>query len=466
MKNKILFFSFFRPGVICDLSMKYEAWDEHLYNPLFSRQRINKELIMTTVIIGGGLAGLAAAYRLAGKNEIIIIEKEPELGGMASSYKIDGYYIEKYYHHIFQSDKELISLIEELGLGRRLEWLKGTTGYYFDGKIYPMNTPFEILRALPLSDVIRLTWLVLKAKSIKDRTPFDNITAKEWIIGTAGESVYNNFFLPLLQSKFGDNKEKVSAAWLLGRVQIRSNRGTRGERLGYMRGGFEALIQKMAEAIRKRGGIIKHGSVLRIKIVDGSIKGIVVDDELIECDRVISTAAPHALEKIMDTKLSGINISYQGTACALFGLNEKIMDDIYWLNIKEDVPFGAVIEHTNFIPESDYHENLMYVTTYFQNTQSILWKSNDEEVIELYMKGLEKLFPEFRKKVKWWRLRRDIDTAPVYEIGYGKKILPFETTIKGLFLAGMFSDSNYPERSMNGSILAGYKCSEAVLKYF
>ena len=162
---------------------------------------------MTTIIIGGGLSGLAAAYKLAGKDKIIIIEKEPELGGMASSYKIDNYHIEQYYHHIFASDKELISLIEELGLGDRLEWLKGTTGYYFDGKIYPMNSPFEILRALPLMDVIRLTLLVLKAKSIKDRTPFDDITAKDWIIEKAGETVYNNFFLPLLSSKFGENKE-------------------------------------------------------------------------------------------------------------------------------------------------------------------------------------------------------------------------------------------------------------------
>lgn len=420
---------------------------------------------MTTVIIGGGLAGLAAAYKLADRDKIIIIEKEPELGGMASSYRIDGYYIEKYYHHIFASDKELISLIEELGLGNRLEWLKGTTGYYLDGKIYPMNTPIEILKALPLMDVIRLTWLVLKAKTIKDRTPFDDITAKGWIIDIAGESVYNNFFLPLLSSKFGENKEKVSAAWLLGRVQIRSNRGTKGELLGYMRGGFEALIEKMVENIRNRGGMIKQGNVSRIEIAGGSIKGVIMDGERIECDRIISTVAPHVLGKILETDLQGLDtkINYQGTACVLFGLTEKIMDNVYWLNIKDNVPFGAVIEHTNFIPESDYGEHLMYVTAYFQDKESVLWKSNDEEVVKLYMKGLEKLFPGFQKKVKWCRLRRDMDTAPVYEVGYRKKVLPYETTIKGLYLAGMFSDSNYPERSMNGSILAGYRCAGVVL---
>jgi len=424
---------------------------------------------MKTIIIGGGLAGLSAAYKLAGTDEITIIEKENGLGGMASSYSVPksnngAYYIEKYYHHIFASDNELISLIEEMGLGDRLEWLRGTTGYYLNGKIYPMNTPFEILRALPLLDVFRLTWLVLKAKTIKDRTPFDEITARQWIIDTAGESVYNNFFLPLLVSKFGDNKEKVSAAWLLGRVQIRSNRGAKGERLGYMRGGFQALVEAMANKLKEKGCKIIKGSVYRIDINNGVVRGVVVDGKRIDCDRVISTVAPNVLEKIMDTKLSGIgtDISYQGTACVLFGLREKVMDDIYWLNIKDEVPFGAVIEHTNFIPEEDYGEYLMYVTSYFQNPESVLWKKSNDEVIELYLKGLEKLFPGFRKNVKWWRLRRDIDTAPVYEVGYGKKFIPYNTNIRGLYLAGMFSEANYPERSMNGSIIAGFRCAEMV----
>jgi len=426
---------------------------------------------MKTIIIGGGLAGLSAAYRLAGRDEITILEKDTELGGMASSYAINNsnsnmgaYYIEKYYHHIFASDRELISLIEELGLGSRLEWLRGTTGYFFNGKIYPMNTPLEIMRALPLMDVVRLTLLVLKAKRIKDRTPFDDITAKQWILDNAGESVYNNFFLPLLSSKFGDNKEKVSAAWLLGRVQIRSNRGAKGERLGYMRGGFQALLKALAGKLKeKRCNIIK-GSVNRIDIVNGTVKGVVVDGKRIDCDRVISTVAPHNLEKIMDTKISGIgtDISYQGTACVLFGLHEKVMDDIYWLNIKDEVPFGAMIEHTNFIPESDYGEHLMYVTSYFQNPESVLWKKSNDEVVELYLTGLEKLFPGFRKNVNWWKLRRDVDTAPVYETGYGKKLLPYKTNIKGLYLAGMFSEANYPERSMNGSVVAGFRCAEAM----
>ncbi|MDL5502873.1 MAG: FAD-dependent oxidoreductase, partial [Candidatus Methanoperedens sp.] len=164
----------------------------------------------------------------------------------------------------------------------------------------------------------------------------------------------------------------------------------------------------MADAVQKKGGKIINGGVSNIETKDGCVKGVVVDGNLIDCDRVISTAAPHVLKKIIDPQLLGLdlNISYQGTACALFGLKEMLMDEVYWLNIKENVPFGAVIEHTNFIPLSDYGEHLVYVTSYFQNPNSLLWSLKDEDVIELYLKGLEKLFSGSREKVKWWRLRR------------------------------------------------------------
>jgi len=59
--------------------------------------------------------------------------------------------------------------------------------------------------------------------------------------------------------------------------------------------------------------------------------------------------------------------------------------------------FRRLIEHTNFIPESDYGEDLMYVTSYFQNPESVLWKKSNDEVVEIYLKGLENYFLDFGK---------------------------------------------------------------------
>ncbi|OEU61941.1 MAG: phytoene dehydrogenase [Desulfobacterales bacterium PC51MH44] len=425
---------------------------------------------MKIVIIGGGLASLAAAHKLGNSNDVVILENDGYLGGMTSSYKINDYYIERYYHHIFQSDNEILQLIEELGFDDRLEWLRGSTGYFVDGKAYPMNTPLEILQFPPLSiiDIMRLGMLVVRAKFIKDTEPYDDITAAAWIKKTSGTSVYKNFFAPLLASKFGSNAERVSAAWLLGRIQIRSNRGKDGEKLGYMRGGFGLLINALEKSIVDSGGVIKTDcSVSKIVIENNAVCGVVADGNLIECDAVISTVAPDVLDMITGKNLDIHNmitgIRYQGTACALFGLSKKLMDDIYWLNIKADVPFGAVIEHTNFLPLSDYGNHLVYVTAYFQDASDPLWKLDEDKVIDSYISGLESMFPGFsRDDVKWTKIYRRLDTAPVYETGYKSKVLPVKTNISGLYLGGMFSPSNYPERSMNGSIVAGFECAYAV----
>jgi len=420
---------------------------------------------MKTIIIGGGLSGLASAYRMLKEDisDVTILEKGSEVGGMAASYHIGNYHIEKYYHHIFESDSELIGLIGSMGLGADLQWLKGTTGYHINGKIYPMNTPIELLKSpLSVPDLIRLARIVLVIRRAKEEEIYklDCVTAKEWILKNAGRSVYERFFEPLLRSKFGSSHDRVSAAWLFGRIRIRSNRSTSGERLGYLRGGFHRLIKRLAESIVAMGGEIRTNcEVSEIGIVDGSVSGVTAGGRM-DCDSVISTASPYALLKMI---ADAPDIPYQGTACALFGMNRSLMKDMYWLNIKSSVPFGAVIEHTNFIPVSDYGEHLIYVTAYFQDDSDPRWRSSEQELIDSYLGGLLELFPDFhRDDVSWWRLARDIDTAPVYMTDYIEKIPPYSTDIDGLYLAGMFSRTNYPERSMNGSILAGFGCAEEI----
>jgi len=312
-------------------------------------------------------------------------------------------------------------------------------------------------------------------KRTKDTSALDDVTAKEWILKNAGNSVYERFFEPLLRSKFGTSHDKVSAAWLFGRIRIRSNRGASGEKLGYLRGGFYRLIERLTESIVENGGEIMTGCAVSEIILDHSernehgdrsekgVCGVRVGaggHPELECDAVVSTVSPHALSGMVPDVP---DIPYQGTACALFGMEKVLMKDIYWLNIKSDVPFGAVIAHTNFLPVTDYGVHLVYVTAYLEDAHDPRWQSSEQELIDSYLDGLEKLFPEFRRDgVRWWRLARNIDTAPVYLTGYAKNIPPYATEIDGFYLAGMFSGTNYPERSMNGSVLAGFGCADEI----
>ena len=431
------------------------------------------------IIIGGGLAGLTAAYSLTGSGyETLIFEKDSVLGGMLASYNINGYSIEKYYHHLFESDNELLHLIDELGLWERVEWLRATTGYYTRGRVFPLNTPIQLLRYpdLKVTDMIRLARFVMRSRKIEDPIALDEVTAREWILRSANRSIFDNFFAPLLKSKFGREMDRVSAAWLSSRINLRSNRGVRGERLGYIRGGFEELIRAMEREIRERGGVIRcNTEVDRITVEEGEATGVEIRGVFVPSDAVISTVPPSQekrrpeipeLENGTGTHPTGTGIRYQGSLCLLIGLEERLMKETYWLNIKPETPFGAVIEHTNLIPPEEYSgDHLVYLATYLQEADESLMTAREEEVAELYITALEKLFPTFnREKVLWWRLARERCTAPIYETGYRKRILPYKTPIKNLYLAGIFSHPNYPERSMNGSIRAGIACAGEIIR--
>ena len=119
-------------------------------------------------IVGGGIAGLTSAYRLSKQGvNVTLFEKDEALGGLAGVVKIDNFLLEKYYHHIFTADFEIIRLIEDLGLKEKLIWLESRMGLYYDKKIHPFGTPGELLKFKHLSvlDKLRFGATVLFLKS-------------------------------------------------------------------------------------------------------------------------------------------------------------------------------------------------------------------------------------------------------------------------------------------------------------
>ncbi len=422
---------------------------------------------MRVGIVGGGVTGLVAGYYLSKRGaDVLIFEAEPEVGGLLRSYCAErgGYCIERFYHHIFRGDWGLIELIEELGLSNLLDWRKGSTGYHVGGRVYPLTTPGEILRFphLTLLDKARLAALVLRSRicSLED---LDGIRARDLIERTGGKRLYRNFFEPLLRSKFGEKRGEVSAAWLFGRIRIRSDRSPGGEHLGYMRGGFQRLVDALADQIIAHGGAIHTDEpVTRILIDNGRVSGLESRKERYRFDRVISTVPPGVLREI-----SGIdtgNFPYQGACCALFGMKKALMEGVYWLNIADDLPFGALIEHTNLFPVEWYGEHLLYVASYFQSEKDPLWQKSEKDVIRTFISGIKRLFPGFSEDdIRWWRVARTCYAGPIYSVGLREQIPPYRVeNIGGLYLAGMFSMANYPERSINGSVIAGKACCEAL----
>ena len=77
----------------------------------------------TICVIGAGITGLVSAWELSRRGFIVkVVEQHSTPGGMLSSMRLGHEYIELLPHHIRKSDRNLLSLLKELGLLPEVEW--------------------------------------------------------------------------------------------------------------------------------------------------------------------------------------------------------------------------------------------------------------------------------------------------------------------------------------------------------
>ena len=414
---------------------------------------------MDICIIGGGITGLVAALRFArqGACNVTIYERSDLLGGLLSSYTIHNtslqtdYTIEKLYHHIFSTDEIILSLFSELKLTPMLHWFSGSTGYYIDGIINPLTTPFEILRYpyLSLLDKARLGIFTITAKKYL-KQDLDNITAERFIKKELGEGIYTSFFDPLLRSKFGPNAKDISAAWLVSRVAIRSDRGTSGERLGYLEHGFFHLIDALETEIKKSGGTIRLNTP--VTEINRETDGWRVNN--VKYDIVLSTISPSQIYALGGPESEPVQ--YQCSICMTLALSRDVLQKTYWINLGDDAPFGAVVGHTNLAPYEWYNEHIVYLAAYAPEPPG---PEYEQKMIDAFCR----MFSVQHSEIHWHKLTIEPYAGPLYKTGYksriqSKKIAP------DFFAAGMFSQENYPERSINGSVAAGETAAQEILR--
>jgi protoporphyrinogen oxidase len=442
---------------------------------------------MTVGIVGGGIAGLSAASRLqANGHDVHVFEASEDLGGLAAVYETAGDPIEKFYHHLSKSEETIVEVIEDLGLGAELEWRYGSTANYVEGQVHPMDKPWEILAYPHLSvyDKFRLGMLVLDV-DVRGGVPsfstyerledFEDVPVEEFVLDHTSRGCFENFFRPLLEAKFGDRWRDVSAAWLLGRIKFRGERDVlKGEILGYLEGGFGTLLDALVDAVG-RENITTGARVTDLDVTGGRVTELTVEtagdsgatDGTVETTHGVDAAVVAAMPNVLEA-LTGheCTVDFQGAVCSVISMDDPLTDT-YWLNVADEAPFGALIEHTNFVPPERYGgEHLLYAVKYVQSTDDPLWQQDDDGVEETWFAGIESLFPDFdREAVNWVRTARNPRVAPIYERGYLEKVLPYDLgdeVAEGLYYAGMASRAQYPERSLNGGIVAGFECADLI----
>lgn len=418
-------------------------------------------------VIGGGFCGLAAAYELGRFGiSVTLFEQDVELGGLAGSFFAGGARLEKFYHHWFTNDVYVMDLIAELGQSDRVVTRPTRTGTYYAHDFFKLSTPVDLLRFSPLPFVarIRLGLLALRARSVRNWQALEDRSAAEWLRTMGGEEVYEVVWAPLLEGKFGEFAEEVAAVWFWNKLKLRGgSRGKGGEeRLAYYKGGFAALAEAVAEAVRANGGEIRTATTVQgLAVEAGAVTGIVMPDQTVAVDAVIATpalpivadlVAPHTTVEYAERLR---RIRYLANLCVVLEL-DRSLSDIYWLNVNDPgFPFVGVIEHTNFEPSATYGDRrIVYLSKYLPDTDEI-YRMDDDAVIDFAIKHLRRMFPDLGDEsilaAHVWRARY---AQPIVERGYRSLIPEARTPLANLYLASMAQI--YPQdRGTNYAIRQG-----------
>jgi protoporphyrinogen oxidase len=397
-------------------------------------------------------------------DRVTVIERELLPGGLAAGFQLtEGVWLERFYHHLFRSDTRAIAVIQELGLADRLEWSQPVTATLHQRRLHQLDSPASLLRFSPLImiDRLRMGAALAALKAMPNPRLLEGRTAADWTRRWMGARAYEVVWEPLLRGKFGDAAPEIAMPWFWARVHDRS------QSLGYLRGGFQQLYDRMAEEVRKAGGETRFGeSVLSVR-TDNGVFIVETDAGSERFDRVISTFAPRLTARLVPELPQEWRDRHEwgrayGAHCVVLAL-DRPLTSVYWLNVNDPgYPFMALVEHTNYMPASDYGgRHLIYLGNY-RPMDDPLMSTPKDAVLDEFLPHLERLNPAFDRS--WltdsWMFAAPF-AQPIVTVDYRDHIPPFRSPIPGLWTASMFQV--YPhDRGQNYSIALAERLVERI----
>jgi protoporphyrinogen oxidase len=423
------------------------------------------------VIIGAGAMGLAAAHRAINLgHDVDLIEADAVAGGMAAHFDFGGLSIERFYHFVCKSDEPTFALMRELGLGDRMRWRPTSMGYFMKDRIHPWGDPISLLRFPHLSFIAKLRtgiqmFLTTKAGSFAS---IEHKTAREWLEGGSGKEVYRTLWKRLMDLKFYELADDISASWIATRVRRigNSRKSIFQEELGYIDGGSQTLVDALVKAFTDKGGRLHLSTpAQKVETENGRVTGVQANGRFFPADAVISTVPTPFISNLVpdlpaDSKAKYDAIRNIGVVCLLFKLKRSVSRN-FWVNIvDETIDIPGLIEFSNLRPVKD---TVVYVP-YYMPTSQPKWQWSDEQFIDEAFGYIRKVNPAITKadliEAKVGRLKY---AQPVCEPNFYEKLPPIQTPIAGLQVAD--TCYYYPEdRGIAESIRYGRQMAEAIVR--
>jgi len=429
-------------------------------------------------IIGAGVAGLSAAWELIQQgHQVTIYEAGAEIGGLAAGFKDTGwdYTLEKFYHHWFESDADLLRLADEVGIRDKIVFPRPKTSFWENGKHYQLDSPISALLTPLMNPIekIRFGFVTLYLRFTKNWQWLEQSTADEWLQRYYGKTLYEKMWRPLLIGKFSHLYNEVNMAWMWARLHSRTTR------LGTYKGGFQQFLEDIAAKLKAKGVTIHLNCP--VENIDRQADGTVqlrTKDDIQSYAAVISTTSPRLLLKLAP-QIEGAYakkvkaLRSMGAVVIIVSLKQQLMtDNTYWLSLpaktpdkhKNPFPFLALVEHTNYVDKKHFaNQHIVYAGDYVEADHEY-FQLSDDELADRFLATFQRVNPNFSKDwiINQWVFRAPY-AQPLPTIKHSGNIPALRTSIQGIYWASM--SQVYPwDRGTNYAVEIGRRVAREVME--
>ncbi len=427
------------------------------------------------IVIGGGLAGLAASVALSDHGaRVQLFERHPRLGGRATSYTLpDGETIDNCQHVTLRCCTNLEDFYRRIGSEKKIRFHERLLFADSSGRrafLKASNLPaplhlapsFAFFPLLSWADKLSIARGMLRIirsggapRSASDLSMFD------WL-KRAGQtrSAIDRFWRVVLVSALNEELDRTDARYGLAVFwkAFLSNRNGFG--MGVPEVPLADLYASCATCIeRNQGDVRTNCGVAGLLVDQGCVGGVRLENGTeLSADYYIAAVPFDRLAKLLpaecrnDEAFAGLmNLHLSPIAGIHLWFDRQVMTE----------PFLTSLDHTiqwifNKSSAGDYLQVVI-------SASHALAKKPQQEIVEMCNRELRDLIPRTAAaQVVKSVVVRETSATFSPEPGCDRWRLPQRTSIRNLLLAGDWTETGWPA-TMEGAVRSGYLAAEAIL---
>ncbi len=425
------------------------------------------------VCIGGGPAGLTAAYLLSKKGiPVTVLEADPKyLGGISKTVSHNGFLCDVGGHRFFSKSEEVTRLWQEI-IGEDFVRRSRKSRIYYKKKFfdYPLK-PANALLNLGFFESALCVLSYVRASFFPLRTP-PPVNFEQWVSNRFGRRLFSIFFKSYTEKVWGMKCSEISADWAAQRIKGLSllsalknaffpGKPSLGgeviktliDSFHYPRKGPGMMWEKAGSEISRYGGNIRMGHRVTGLYRDEYGWDVVAQSQdgtktHHEADFVISSAPIRELVASIEPAVSqdvakaAAALSYRDFLVVGLVVKDRNIFDDNWIYIHDpEVKVGRIQNFKSWSPEMvpDSAKNC-YGMEYFCFEGDGLWMSKDEDLVKLASDELVRLELARPGDVYEGFVIRQKKAYPVYDDNYVENVQVVRRSIEesypGLCLVG------------------------------